>query len=483
MAASLMSSLPPQPSKPPDPSHVDESLIPPQAAKLSFAAATSKPLLQPRFQPIPLSSRQYGQVDGKPTVYFTTAEFDAGAALFRHSLIAKFTLGRPSIAEIRTVFKENWRITGRATISEIYDGRHLMIILDSEDDAKIALTSPIRKVGHSMFRLFRYTPDYSPRRESTTTTKWVRLSGLHPAFFTRNYVAGIVNVFGEFLDLDVRTKACSSLKYARACVEVDVSKAILEEVILTLSDGRKFSQKIEVEGNLSYCSYCKIHGHMLTECRKKRKVSGEVNLSSESMIVVDSGKDAALNMKMVNTVQRETGKEGKANPPVDDQEGWTEVKRKKSDRTVIELDKGKISSNDLTNKDLTTQDEESIDPASAMILYNEQDDNILLPDLYLTNVGGQFYCEQLGGKIFQDQEEFAKFAEENGYVQEDSTIPIEELEYEVPEVIHNSANQSCDQVEYVDPSPMTRTRQRKKKGHRSSARSCPKKKDKNFVYS
>ncbi|KAL9681564.1 hypothetical protein QQ045_013349 [Rhodiola kirilowii] len=208
------------------------------------------------------------------------------------------------------VFKENWRIKGRATISEIYDGRHLMTTLDSEDDAKIALTSPIRKVCHSMFRLFRYTPDYSPCRESTTMTKWVRLSGLHPAFFTRNYVVGIVNVFGKFLDLDVRTKACSSLKYARACVEVDVSKAISEEVSLILSDGRKFRQKIEVEGILSYCSYCKIHGHMLTECRKKRKVSGEVNLSAQSMNNVNSGKAAAHNMKMANTVQGDTGKEG-----------------------------------------------------------------------------------------------------------------------------------------------------------------------------
>ncbi|KAL9679653.1 hypothetical protein QQ045_017519 [Rhodiola kirilowii] len=73
---------------------------------------------------------------GKPSVHFTVAEFEAGEALFRFSLIAKFTVGRPSIAEIREVFKAHWAIKGRATVSDIWDGRHVMIILDSEEDAR-----------------------------------------------------------------------------------------------------------------------------------------------------------------------------------------------------------------------------------------------------------------------------------------------------------------------------------------------------------
>ncbi|KAL9664996.1 hypothetical protein QQ045_020405 [Rhodiola kirilowii] len=179
-------------------------------------------------------------------------------------------MGRPSIEEICLVFKEHWPVKGMATVSDIWGSRHLMIILDSEEDAKVSLTSSLRKVGHAMFRLFRYTPDYNPRRESTTTTKWVRLPGLHPDFVTRNYVAGIMNYFGYFLDLDDRSKACSKLRFARAYVEIDVSKPIPVEVRITLSDGRMFWQKIEIEGNLSFCSHCNIHGHTLAECRRKK---------------------------------------------------------------------------------------------------------------------------------------------------------------------------------------------------------------------
>ncbi|KAL9679057.1 hypothetical protein QQ045_016911 [Rhodiola kirilowii] len=147
-----------------------------------------------------------------------------------------------------------------------------MVILDSEVDAVTALTSPIRKVRHAMFRLFRYSADYDPRKESSATTKLVRLPGLPPPLFTRRFVEVISNSFGRFLDVDERSKACSTLKYARACVELDMSQPISEEVVISLSDGRSFCQKIQVEGNMSYCSHFKIHGHELSNCRKKRAV-------------------------------------------------------------------------------------------------------------------------------------------------------------------------------------------------------------------
>ncbi|KAL9688037.1 hypothetical protein QQ045_032450 [Rhodiola kirilowii] len=106
--------------------------------------------------------------------------------------------------------------------------------------------------------------------------------------------------------------------------------------------------------------------------------------------------------------------------------------------------------------------------------------------LSLTNVGGRIYCEEFGGKSFQDLEELVNYGKENGYVlQVESSMPIEESErgHEVHEVIQN-ANDSGDQAEYVDPPPIpTRNRHRNKMGSRSSASSCPKKKDTNFVWS
>ncbi|KAL9667126.1 hypothetical protein QQ045_001475 [Rhodiola kirilowii] len=69
----------------------------------------------------------------------------------------------------------------------------------------------------------------------------------------------------------ILTNGLKRVQFARACVEVDVSVPIPDKVKLTLSDGRIFWQRIEVEGNQSYCSYCKLHGHIILADYKKRK--------------------------------------------------------------------------------------------------------------------------------------------------------------------------------------------------------------------
>lgn len=121
----------------------------------------------------------------------------------------------------------------------VWDERHLMVILDSEDDVIAALTSPLRKVQHAMFRLFRYTPEYNPRHESMTTTKWIRLPVCHPLFH-RTYIAAIVNSFAYFLDPDERTKVCATLRYARACIECDVTQAILGKIWFGLPNNKGY---------------------------------------------------------------------------------------------------------------------------------------------------------------------------------------------------------------------------------------------------
>ncbi|CAM8904624.1 unnamed protein product [Rhodiola kirilowii] len=526
------SNLPPLfPSEPPEPR---------RSTQPSFAAI-ARPKLVFRFPPISIPSKPRILKEGKPAVTFTASELQPGIQRFQYSIIAKFTAGRPHIDDIRRCFASAWSIADLDSIGAI-DARHILIIASSEEDSNKILAHPLRKVGQSLFRLFRWSPDFHRRREPTTTTTWIKLPGLPNQLYDQGYLYTIVSQFSRFIAIDHRTRVVSNPSFARVCIELDLNKPIPEEVWIGLPNSDGFWQPITYENKLSYCSRCKLHGHDLSNCRKTKPMSAarepsglpnqvkrddfglpigkpngvafqekhekvkplsrnkEVTITCSSeqneagwkMVKKRKGKldqDSATphgSICSLNPANQHQNLSSEDNPPViqlgptpplqictspNNVTPISEIHDIQADQNIFvapiseihhipAVDKGKISINDLTNKDLTTQDEESIDPASAMILYNEQDDNIMLPDLYLTNVGGQFSCEQLGGKIFQDQEEFAKFAEENGYVQEDSTI------------------------EYVDPSPMPKPRQQKKKdkkkGSRSSARSCPKKKDKNY---
>ncbi|KAL9667584.1 hypothetical protein QQ045_001946 [Rhodiola kirilowii] len=110
--------------------------------------------------------------DGKPAMHFTSSEIQPGIQQLQHSLIAKFSAGRPSIDEVRRCFTTTWALAAGATIGAL-DARPILIILTTEEDANKVLSHPMRKVGQSLFCLFRWTQDFHKRKEPTTTTTWI----------------------------------------------------------------------------------------------------------------------------------------------------------------------------------------------------------------------------------------------------------------------------------------------------------------------
>lgn len=99
-----------------------------------------------------------------------------------------------SLGDIQRAFQASWPISCRATISEIWDSRHILIILDSESDVRTALSSSLNKVGHAYFSLFRWTPKYNPKRKSTITNVWVRLPGLLLPLYDNSFIGSIVSI-------------------------------------------------------------------------------------------------------------------------------------------------------------------------------------------------------------------------------------------------------------------------------------------------
>lgn len=130
-------------------------------------------------------------------------------------------------------------------------------------------SAPLNKVGHAYFRLFRWFSDYNPKKESTVTTIWVRLPNLPLYLYESSFTEAIV-LFGYFVSVDDDIIACTSLKFARACVELDVTKPIPKAIWINPPDNRSYYQDIEIESKLGYCTRCKVHGHSFVSCRKRK---------------------------------------------------------------------------------------------------------------------------------------------------------------------------------------------------------------------
>ncbi|KAL9664467.1 hypothetical protein QQ045_019868 [Rhodiola kirilowii] len=283
----------------------------------------SKPSIPPRFTEVQLATRQYGSKDGVPSISFSAAEYQALTKKLNHTLIAKFQVGRPSLETVKQSMLSNWRIEGRITIANNWDDRHVVVILDSEKDVHSALTCPWRKVGHTMFRLFRWTADYGPKKESTNVTKWIRLPGLPLEFFDRQAIRSVVSSFACFLDIHSRTKEMASLSYARACVELDVTKEVPSKLWVNLPGDRGFFQDVIIEGNMAYCNRCKLHGHDVSTCRKAiraqankvvdRKNKGNMQKRDVGQQLPDAELEVAGLMPIMPLVTESTSDEARIN--------------------------------------------------------------------------------------------------------------------------------------------------------------------------
>ncbi|CAM8897315.1 unnamed protein product [Rhodiola kirilowii] len=235
----------------------------------TFAAVT-KAKGERRFPPIQLATRQYGCKDGKPSIPFSTAELQVGIDNLKYSLVVKFSVGRPPIEEVRKVFSQSWALNGPCSIGA-WDARHILIVLQSELDARKVLAHPVRKLGHSYFRVFRWSTEFDTKKEPTTTTTWVRLLNLPPQLYNQGYMESIVSSFGKFLAVDNMTASFQNPSFARVCIEMDVSKTPPDAVWISTGPQTGFWLKLLYENRLLYCSKCHIHGHQLETCRKAKQ--------------------------------------------------------------------------------------------------------------------------------------------------------------------------------------------------------------------
>lgn len=164
-----------------------------------------------------------------------------------------------------------------------------------------------------LFRLFRWRPEYNPKKKSKFATIWIRLPDLPLSIYDNSFVKAIVSTFGYFVDVDEKTKAWAAVSYARACVELDVTKPIPDSVWISLPNEKGYWQSIIVESKFFYYSKCRVNGHNLAVCRKANGAKSSNSIlntqgAMESSEVTLGGPKADLIKEpVVNETQRTQG--------------------------------------------------------------------------------------------------------------------------------------------------------------------------------
>lgn len=152
--------------------------------------------------------------------------------------------------------------------------RHITLHMGSLADAKRALSRTSNKTKTSLFRLFKQTPEFEVGKDSFLAAVWVKLYKLPLHYFNEASLLRLGSLLGTVLRIHpVRWRSRNN--DMQSCIEMDVSKPFTETLWIGTSKEYGWEVSVEYEGNQAYCDYCRLLGHTIGLCHKKRQIQGK----------------------------------------------------------------------------------------------------------------------------------------------------------------------------------------------------------------
>lgn len=132
----------------------------------------------------------------------------------------------------------------------------------SEDDYKHVLFEGPWKVADHYLIIQRWRPNFvKSAAKVSRVAVWIRIPELALELYNKKFLSRLGNTLGSFLKMDNLTNIRSRGQFARICVELDLTKPLISQVVV-----RGEMLNLEYEGLHSICFHCGVYGHRMDVC-------------------------------------------------------------------------------------------------------------------------------------------------------------------------------------------------------------------------
>ncbi|XP_017979623.1 PREDICTED: uncharacterized protein LOC108662683 [Theobroma cacao] len=180
------------------------------------------------------------------------------------SLVGKFSR-MPRLQEIRVAFK-GIGLEGAYDIRWL-DYKHILIHLSDEKDFNRIWTKQNWFIANQKMRVFKWSPDFEPEKESAVVPVWVSFPNLKAHLFEKSALLLIAKTVGNPLFIDEATANGSRPSVARVCVEYDCRKLPVDQFWIVVQNRETgmvtggYAQQVEFAPMPAYCNHCCHVGH------------------------------------------------------------------------------------------------------------------------------------------------------------------------------------------------------------------------------
>ncbi|CAN1136440.1 Uncharacterized protein At4g02000 [Linum perenne] len=153
-----------------------------------------------------------------------------------------------------------WAKSGSIQVSDLSNNFYLVRFANQEDYASAAFKGPW-KIYDYYISVSQWSPSFDEDAPIKSILTWVRLPKLPIHYFNKVAVSRIGDSIGKTVRLDLATAEGSRGRYARVCVEIDVTKPLLGKYMI---EDKVF--KVEYESLENVCFDCGYYGHKRENC-------------------------------------------------------------------------------------------------------------------------------------------------------------------------------------------------------------------------
>ncbi|EOA18966.1 hypothetical protein CARUB_v10007601mg, partial [Capsella rubella] len=259
-------------------------------------------------------------VNGEPVITVGREVMEAMNGLWKKCMIVK-VLGRSmSIAVMSRKLKEMWRPQGAMVVTDL-PHQFFVVRFELEEEYMAALTGGPWKMFGSYLMVQAWSPDFDPlRNDIVTTPVWIRLSNIPMNLYHSSILMIIAEGLGKPLREDMQTLKFDRARFARVCVEVNLSQPLKGTVLV--NEERYY---VSYEGLTNICSGCGMYGHLVHSCARTRAEVGREGTQMNPPASRDSPREGDDSMGLGGqggsqgrdgfTVVRRSGRRPMANEP------------------------------------------------------------------------------------------------------------------------------------------------------------------------
>ncbi|PNX57420.1 zinc ion binding nucleic acid binding protein, partial [Trifolium pratense] len=161
-----------------------------------------------------------------------------------------------------------WKLMGGIELMDVGNAFY-MVKFDGEEDKNKVINEGPWMIYDRYLTVRQWTPNFNASTAKIDKTMaWIRIPSLNLVFYDESVLWAIASMVGNPIKVDLQTLKVARGRFARMCVEVDLTKPVVGRVGI---NGEWY--QVQYEGLHIICTHCGCYGHLMKDCAPPTKQS------------------------------------------------------------------------------------------------------------------------------------------------------------------------------------------------------------------